>query len=72
MTPPPDSLAFGSRNHLQAGEFCQVTLGFSLEVSGEEETTEKKIAEDFELADLRIFFFNSYNRSLLSFKNSEV
>lgn len=69
MTPPPDSLA---RNHLQAGEFCQVTLGFSLEVSGEEETTEKKIAEDFELADLRIFFFNSYNRSLLSFKSSEV
>lgn len=33
---------------------------------------EKKIAEDFELADLGIFFFNSCNRHPLSFVSSEL
>lgn len=35
--PSSRQLAFGSRNHLQAGEICPVIMDVSWEVSGEEE-----------------------------------
>ena len=58
-----------SSSHLHTGEFCQVTVDLSLDVSGKKgKKIEKEIAKDSKLADLGIVSFDSCNRGSLSLR----
>ena len=72
MTPPPYSwlLVLKITYRQETSVHSQWTLAWRSVVR--RKNSEKKIAEDFELADLGILFFNSCKRSLLSFKNSGI